>query len=88
MEERRVKEIWWRDQKKQEGIKSATEMPEPKNSAALDDQRHGEVLEEKTEWRKIQRQTKKNLGNSMKKTVRTKCKSPGRLPLEHGKLQI
>jgi endonuclease III-like uncharacterized protein len=87
MDERRVKEIWWRGKKKQEGIKPATETPEPKNSAAPEDRRQGEVLAQKTEWRKIQRQ-KKNLGNSTNKTVKTKCKSPGRRPSEHGKLQI
>jgi hypothetical protein len=59
MDEQWVKEIWWCDQKKQEGIKSATEMPESKNSAAVEDQRQGEVLVQKTEWRKIQRQRKK-----------------------------
>jgi hypothetical protein len=74
--------------KKQEGIKSATETPELKDSAVPEDQRQGEVLAQKTEWRKIQRQRKKNLGNSTNKIVRMKCKSPGRRPSEHGKLQI
>jgi hypothetical protein len=44
MDERRVKEIWWRDKKKQERIKSATETPELKNSPALEDRGKGEVF--------------------------------------------
>jgi hypothetical protein len=45
--------------KKQEGNKSATETPEPKDSAAPEDWQQGEVLAQKTEWRKIQQQRKK-----------------------------
>jgi hypothetical protein len=74
--------------KKQEGNKSATETPEPKDSAAPEDWQQGEVLAQKTEWRKIQQQRKKNLGNSTNKTIKMKCKSPGRRPSEHEKLRI